>query len=212
MEIDFWVERWKEGRIGFHEGRPNTFLERHVGRLGEAKRVLVPLCGKTVDMAFLASRGHEVVGIEAVPEAVEAFFREHELTPEIHELGGGRRRWSAEGVTIFESDVFACSASEVGRVDAFYDRAAVVALPPDVRPRYVAHVRSLLAPRARGLLVTFEYPQERMTPPPFSVTATEVEALFSGATVSSLEEAPLTGPRFEEAGIAGTERCLLVEL
>lgn len=211
METEFWKERWREGRIGFHEGHPNTFLERHVGQLGPRRRVLVPLCGKTEDMAFLASRGHDVVGVELVPEAVEAFFREHDLDPE-REDGPRVRAWSAGGVTILEGDVFACTREDVGAADALYDRAAVVAFPPEVRPKYVAHLRSLLAPSARGLLVTFEYPQERVTPPPFSVGLDEVRALYAGARVTELESRPLTGPRFSEAGVAGSERCLSIEL
>lgn len=211
MDTEFWMERWREGRIGFHEGRPNTFLERHVGELGAQRRVLVPLCGKSEDMAFLASRGHEVVGIELVPEAIEAFFREHGLTPAQSD-GPRVRAWSAGGITILEGDVFACTREDVGAVTALYDRAAIVALPPDVRPRYVAHLRSLLAPGARGLLVTFEYPQERVSPPPFSVGADEVRALYAGARVTELESRPLEGPRFTDAGVTGSERCLSIAL
>ncbi|HVH46372.1 MAG TPA: hypothetical protein VM925_28720, partial [Labilithrix sp.] len=95
MEIADWAARWRDGRIGFHEGRANTFLERHVDRLGPApKHVLVPLCGKAEDMAFLASRGHTVTGIEVVEDAVQAFFREHDLTPEIRSVKDDVRSYS----------------------------------------------------------------------------------------------------------------------
>jgi thiopurine S-methyltransferase len=213
MEIDFWAQRWKEGRIGFHEGRTNTFLARHVDRIGTApRRVLVPLCGKTEDMAFLASRGHEVVGIEAVEDAVKAFFREHELEPSVRELDGNIRAYSSGRVTLLAGDVFACTKEHVGDVDAFYDRAALVALPPDVRARYVAHVRGLLAPQSKGLLVTFDYDQSKFAPPPFAVGAEEVRRHYTGARVTLLDQGPLEGPRFREAGIGGTEMCILIEL
>src|SRR4051812_35812292 len=115
MEIDFWAQRWKEGRIGFHEGRPNAYLEKHVDRLGRARRFLVPLCGKAEDMAFLASRGHAVVGIEAVDDAVRAFFDEHGLVPRVEERPQGRV-YSAGSTTILAGDLFAWTEADVGPV------------------------------------------------------------------------------------------------
>lgn len=213
MEIDFWAQRWKEGRIGFHEGRTNAFLARHVGRLGDPpKRVLVPLCGKAEDMAYLAARGHDVVGIEVIEDAVKAFFREHELEPSVRELDGNVRAYASGRVTLLVGDVFACTRAHVGNVDALYDRAALVALPADVRPRYVAHLRELLAPRSKGLLVTFDYDPSKFEPPPFVVSEEEVRRHYAGAAVTDIDQAPLEGPRFREAGVSGTERCFAIEL
>jgi thiopurine S-methyltransferase len=217
MDIDFWQARWNEGRIGFHEGRANAFLEKHVERLGKKRRVLVPLCGKAEDMAFLAARGHEVVGIEAVEDAVRAFFVEHALEPEI-KSGKLVRSYSAGGVTILAGDVFACTREELAALgitaarDALYDRAALVALPPDVRPRYVEHLRALLAPGASGLVITFEYDQERFEPPPFAVTENEVRELFAGATVEAIDQGPGEGPRFRAAGVQVKEQCFAITL
>ncbi|MDF2696544.1 MAG: Thiopurine S-methyltransferase [Labilithrix sp.] len=211
MEIDYWAARWKEGRIGFHEGRTNAFLARHVDLLGPApKRVLVPLCGKTEDMAFVASRGHYVIGIEAVEDAVKAFFAEHELVPEVREIGEHIRVYSSGRVSIFAGDLFACTKELVGNVDALYDRAALVALSGDVRPRYVAHLRELLAPQSKGIVITFEYDTSKVAPPPYSVSEAEVRRLYSGAVVTQVEEGPLDGPKFREAGVEATERCFLV--
>ncbi len=213
MEIDFWAQRWKEGRIGFHEGRTNTFLERHVDRLGPApKRVLVPLCGKTEDMAFLASRGHEVVGVEVVEDAVKAFFDEHGLEPSVRELDHGVRAYASGRVTLLAGSVFDCHHEHVGPVDALYDRAALVALPADVRPRYVAHLRALLAPGSKGLLVTFDYDQSKVEPPPFAVSEEEVRRHYAGARVTAIDSAPLDGPRFREAHIEGIQQCFAIEL
>ena len=209
MDIEYWAARWKQGRIGFHEQKPNAFLERHVDRLGTSRRVLVPLCGKTEDMAFLASRGHEVVGIEAVEDAVVAFFTEHGLEHSVRD--GAVRACSAERVTILAGDVFACTSAEVGRVDALYDRAALVALPPDARQRYVTHLRALLTHDAPGLVVTFEYDETRAAGPPFSVREAEIRELFHGAKVTPLGEAPANTPRFREAGVDAIERCFAIE-
>lgn len=212
MDIEYWIERWKEGRTGFHEGKPNAFLTRHVERLGPApKRILVPLCGKTEDMAFLASRGHHVVGIEAAEQAVRAFFREHDLVPEEKDAGA-YRSFSTSCVTILAGDLFACTAEDVGNVDALYDRAALIALGPEVRTKYVAHLRSLLAPRSRALLVTCEYDQSKLEPPPHDVKEAEVRELFAGARIDLVDEGTFDGPKFREAGVSARERCFAIEL
>lgn len=188
--------------MGFHEGRANAFLEEHVGTLGEGRRVLVPLCGKAEDLAFLASRGHDVVGIELVEDAVRAFFDERGVVPEVS--GDARvRRYRAGRVTILAADLFACTRADVGDVDAFYDRAAIVALPPEPRRRYVHALRSLLAPAARGLVITFEYDPSAMDGPPFSVGEAELRDLYAGATVERLPPdvgREVTTGRLAEAG------------
>lgn len=213
MGIDYWAARWKEGRIGFHEGRTNTFLERQVHHLGPApRRVLVPLCGKTEDMAFLAAEGHEVVGIEAIEKAAKAFFDEHGLTPLVSDKGKHIRAFSAGRVTILVGDVFACSREIVGDVDALYDRAALVALGPTVRPRYAAHIRELLAPGSKGLVLIFEVDESKMPPPPYSVGEAELRRLYAGARITRVDQAPLDGPKFREAGVEAQELCFAIEL
>jgi thiopurine S-methyltransferase len=147
MEPGFWIERWAEGRIGFHEGRPNQYLERHAARLDGARRVLVPLCGKAVDLAYLASRGHEVVGVELVEDAVRAFFAEQDVTPAVQRRGGFVE-YAAGGIAIFAGDVFATTRELLGPIDGFYDRAALIALPPALRARYVPHLRGLVGARS----------------------------------------------------------------
>src|SRR5262245_40223150 len=128
MDADFWFQRWREGRIGFHEGAPNRFLVKYGDRLTGARRILVPLCGKTEDLAYLASRGHDVVGIELVEDAVRQFFAEHHLTPSITQRGPFTN-YTAGAITIVVGDFFATSPDLVGSIDAIYDRAALVALP-----------------------------------------------------------------------------------
>jgi thiopurine S-methyltransferase len=211
MDIGYWATRWKEGRIGFHEGRTNAFLEKHAGRLGQKRRVLVPLCGKTEDMAFLAARGHEVVGVEAVEEAVRAFFAEHGLDPRVDDLREGVRAYSAGGIRILAADIFACTKEDLGPVDALYDRAALVALPPETRGRYVARLREQLPAGAPGLVVTFEYEQSRLEGPPFAVFEEELRTLWADSRIEAIDEAPADGPRFHEAGVTLKERCYAIE-
>lgn len=211
MDIGYWAARWKEGRIGFHEGRTNAFLGKHAARLGEKRRVLVPLCGKAEDMAFLAAHGHEVVGVEAVEHAVRAFFAEHGLDPRVDDLREGVRAYAAGGVRILAADLFACTKEDLGPVDALYDRAALVALPPETRRRYVARLRELLPAGAPGLVVTFEYEQSRLEGPPFAVLEDELRTLWADSRVEAIDEAPTDGARFREAGVPLKERCYAIE-
>ncbi|GAB4216499.1 MAG: hypothetical protein OHK0013_43090 [Sandaracinaceae bacterium] len=193
MDRDFWLARWREGRIGFHEGRPNAHLVAHGESLGLAgARVFVPLCGKAVDLAWLAARAEEVVGVELATAAVEAFFEEHGLVPQ-RTQAGRMTLYEAENITIWAGDLFELDSSMVGALDVCFDRAALVAVRPTDRARYVAHVRSLLAPAARALLVTFEHdgpPRE----PPFSVPEAEVRTLWDGAHVELVGEVDALAP------------------
>jgi thiopurine S-methyltransferase len=133
--------------------------------------VLVPLCGKSLDMLWLAGQGHPVVGVELDRGAVEAFFKEAGLVPRIDETGP-LPSYSAGGVTVFAGDFF--QFDPPGRYGLVYDRAALIALPPEMRPRYLAHLAALLAPEAKGLLITLEYSQPCMQGPPFSVMPEEL--------------------------------------
>lgn len=210
MDATFWKHRWAEGSIAFHEGRPNTYLARHASRLAGATRVLVPLCGKSEDLAHLASLGHQVVGIELVEDAVQAFFAEHGATPQSR-VRGEVTEYTAGTITIFAGDVFAVTAELLGPVDALYDRAALIALPPAMRGRYVAHLRRLLSPGARGLVVTLEYPPGAMEGPPFTVLESELRACYQGASVDLVDEAPAGGPRLSQVDGA-RERCFQITL
>lgn len=234
MQPEFWRARWAEGRIGFHEGRPNALLEDHVDRLGQAQRVLVPLCGKSEDLAFLAAAGHQVIGVELVEDAVRAFFAEHGLTPEVSEEGpllryraaqgaGAAKNFPAESITIWVGDFFDTTPAALGEPSAFYDRAALVALPAEVRPRYVAHLRALCRPGAgssrradepvRGLVLTYEYDPASFEGPPFAIPEEALRSLHAGAEVEPLSPPlPAQAPRFAEQGIPVYERLYGVAL
>jgi len=207
---DEWIARWRDGRIGFHEGRPNALLERHLDRLAGCRRVLVPLCGKAEDLAFLAARGHEVIGIELAEQAVREFFAEHRLEPSVA-AHGPFIAYRAGPIALLVGDVFAATAALLGPIDAVYDRAALIALPAALRPRYVAQIRALLPAGAPSLVITLEYDQRAMTGPPFAVLEAELRALHAGATIELLEErAANGGGKCAQSGVAATERCFAI--
>lgn len=208
MNPDFWMARWREGRIGFHEGRTNATLARQVEFLGPERRVLVPLCGKAEDLSFLASRGHQVVGVELVRDAVVAFFAEHGLTPRVTQTPRFER-FEAEGLLLLVGDFFALRSEDVGAIDALYDRAAMIALPSELRGKYVAKLRALLPSGAPGILVTVDYPQDQMSGPPFSVTEEEVRRHYDGVQVERVESQEWSSRGGE---VSGHERCYRLTL
>jgi len=212
MDLDFWHERWQANQIGFHQGETNRHLLRHWPQLGLAKdsRILVPLCGKSRDMLWLLEQGHRVVGIEVSQLAVEAFFDENSLTPEIHEARYGRR-FVVDQLELLCADFFSLGQQDIGEVDACFDRAALIALTPAQRPRYAIHLTHLLGHGTSGLLITLEYNQSEMNGPPFSVPREEVCQLFDPEfTVEQLFQfdALAENRQFREKGLTAlTERA-----
>lgn len=189
MEPEFWLERWREGRTHFHQDKVMPLLEKHwaAQQVRAGEQVLVPLCGKSLDMIWLASQGYRVLGVELAPLAVEQFFNEHGLKPSVHESRQGRH-YAANGIEIICGDIFDLEAETLESCLGVYDRAALIALPAGMRPAYAKHVYGQLPNGCAGLLITLEYPQEQMDGPPFSVTDDEVQALFASRTAASLIE------------------------
>ncbi len=180
MEPDFWHARWESNQIGFHEGETNEMLLAHHGVLGltPGSRVFLPLCGKTRDIAWFLSRGYRVVGAELSRLAVEHLFAELGVQPEIARVGG-LERFSAAGIDVIVGDIFALTGEMLGPVDGIYDRAALVALPKEMRTRYAPHLHGISG-GARQLLICFEYDQSLKSGPPFSVDGAEVSRLYGG--------------------------------
>jgi thiopurine S-methyltransferase len=179
MEADFWNQRWESGRIAFHQGRVNPMLDTHVGELAlsAGDRIFVPLCGKAVDMRWLADRSYRVIGVELSPVAVRDFFEEQAMPSCKREAHGFSVR-EGESVALWCGDFFALSRETLGEVAAVYDRAALVALPDAMRARYVDHLLQVVGPRTPILLLTYEYPEAEMEGPPFSVGVEEVYRRF----------------------------------
>lgn len=179
MHADFWHKRWERNQIGFHQEQVNPYLEQYWPTLAieAGARVLVPLCGKSLDLAWLAGQGLQVLGVELSQRAVEDFFSEQGIAPERLEQGAFVR-YRAGDVELWCGDFFQLSAGDVAGCTGLYDRAALIALPPEMRERYAAHLSAILPKGCAGLLVTMDYDQSQLDGPPFAVVGDEVHQLF----------------------------------
>lgn len=209
MEPEFWLQRWREGRTGFHQAAPTPLLLRHWPALALApgSRVFVPLAGKSLDLLWLAGQGHRVLGVELSPLAVAQFFDEQGLTPQVHASRLGLHHVAGE-IELICGDVFDLDAAALAECAAVYDRAALIALPPDLRRRYVRELYASLPAGCRGLLVTLEYPPHEKQGPPFPVPEAEVRELYGRDwTVTPLERADVLAqqPGFAAEGVSALE-------
>jgi thiopurine S-methyltransferase len=202
MDGEYWINRWVENRTGFHMKGVNPQLERFWPQIAPSGtgRVLVPLCGKSEDLRWLAERGHQVVGVDLSAIAAKAFSSEQGIAftetqePPFTVFRGNQ-------ITFYVGDFFDFAPGTGGPFDFLYDRAALIALPPMLRPGYVQQLQSLLA--SQGLLISLEYDTAKMEGPPFSVPEHEVRMLFGDLHVDKLLEYDCLEdePRFKERGV-----------
>ena len=190
MDASFWHKKWEINQIGFHQDVTNPLLIKHIGKLelNKGDRIFIPLCGKTVDIAWLLSEGYQVVGVELSEIAIKQLFEALGITPEISNTGQ-LIHYHADNIDLFIGDIFDLSVKVLGHVDAVFDRAALVALPPEMRLRYSAHMVTLTN-TAPQLIICFEYDQSVMNGPPFSIIASEVEQHYAAHYDLTLLDAP----------------------
>ena len=163
----------------------------------------MPLCGKSLDMRYLAESGHEVIGVEMSEIAIESFFREGDDTFERESSSCGTSFRSGR-ITIHCGDVFDLAAAELSGVHSVFDRAALVALPWETRAAYARHLLGLLPPGGCIFLITLEYDQDLVAGPPFSVLEDHVWELFdTGCSIERVDARPTDDlpPRFVSAGV-----------
>ncbi|UWQ39142.1 thiopurine S-methyltransferase [Leisingera aquaemixtae] len=212
MEQEFWQARWRENRTGFHEAAPNSLLTRHFPALGltAGQSVFVPLCGKALDLDWLCAQGLRVTGVEFNEGAVGEVFARQGLTPEITRAQG-LIRYQAGDLTLFAGDFFAVAAAHLGAVDAVYDRAALVAVKPEERAEYAAHLNRITG-TAKQLLISFSYDQSLMDGPPFSVPGQAVEALYRDTHTITLAQERAADGRIGKLCNAQEQAWLLTPL
>ncbi|WP_207281380.1 thiopurine S-methyltransferase [Pseudomonas sp. FW300-N2F2] len=204
MEPEFWHKRWSSNQIGFHLPEVNPYLRHFWPQLGleRGSRVLVPLCGKSLDLLWLAHQGYSVLGVELSEKAATDFFLEHQLEPSVSEEGVFKV-FRAADIEIRCGDFFALDREDVADCTALYDRAALIALPAPMREQYAVHLQRIL-PNGVGLLITLDYHQDEMPGPPFSVGNDEVQRLLGDAwRLEILQEQDVLGEswKFLQAGV-----------
>lgn len=205
MEISFWQQRWQENQIGFHLSDVNPYLKKYwpLLQINSSVNVLVPLCGKTLDLSWLAAQDYNVLGVECSEQAILAFLDEQNINAEIFD-SEHFRIYVSENIRLLNGDFFKLTSEMLAEVDVVYDRASLVALPESMRQQYVELLAENLPSKVRILLVTLEYDQSAMNGPPFSVTHSEVESLYSSNfNVDIIHEQDIIDeqPRFKDRGL-----------
>jgi thiopurine S-methyltransferase len=206
MQADFWLERWEQNQIGFHQNEFNNHLQAFWNSLAvpAGGQIFVPLCGKSRDMLWLRAQGFTVMGVELSPIAVRDFFSENRLQAQVTQQGK-LERWEADGLVILLGDFFDLTAADVANCAGVFDRASLIALPPEMRARYAQHFSAILPPQVQTLLVTLEYAQAEMQGPPFAVHEAEVRSAYEAAFhVAKLFETSVLdeSPGFRQRGLS----------
>ena len=178
MEAQFWHEKWERNEIGFHQADTNRMLLRFLEDFGleQGARIFLPLCGKTRDIAWLMAQGFRVAGAELSELAVQQMFRDMGRDPAVTDAGP-LKHYAAQGIDIFVGDIFDLTGDVLGPVDLVFDRAALIALPGDMRARYAAHLVAITG-AARQFLIGLEYDPAELKGPPFSVPPAEVRQIY----------------------------------
>jgi len=196
MDRTFWLEKWANDQIGFHQDTVHADLKRESAEFlaGGPHRVLVPLCGKSHDLQWLAEAGHQVTGVELSDIACRDFHAEHGRAP-TRSVSGPFAEYLSPNLRYLVGDVMLLQ----GTFDRVWDRAAMVALAPEQRPAYVELVRRVAA-GGELLLVTYDYDTTVMSGPPFAVPPEEVLAHYPEAEVAWAGDIIDDVPAFQQRG------------
>lgn len=180
MEKEFWLTKWQKNDIAFNQLEPNSLLLQFFSQLNLkiGSRILVPLCGKSIDMLWLKQQGFHVIGVELSFDACQQFFSENNISYHQEEVGSFKALMS-DSITLLSGDFFMLDNAILGQFKAIYDRAALVALPKEIRQKYAKKIISLSAPSTQMLVIAASYDQASMQGPPFSVDEAEIQTLYS---------------------------------
>jgi len=179
MELDFWHQRWNQDQIAFHLSTVNPYLTRYwpLFNVLPSSQVLMPLCGKSIDISWLASQQCSVLGVECSDKAIKEFFKEQNLQPKSLELEQFKL-YNSENINLLQGDFFKLTRDMLVDVSVVYDRASLIALPESMRKQYVELLSDILPVTAEVFLITLNYNQDLMSGPPFSVSHDEVNRLY----------------------------------
>lgn len=205
MNPEFWHSRWRENQIGFHQSETNKLLMKYWPDIcpDAGVQVFVPLCGKSLDMLWLADRGHGVLGVELSEVAVHSFFEENRTVPETGQVDGFTVK-SVGRVALWCGDFFNLEPAHLAGIGAVYDRASLIALPPEMRRSYASQMARIVPPGVPTLLLTVTYDESEIDGPPFSVGDDEVRELYGEhgeVTHLDTRDALKSSPGLQERGL-----------
>lgn len=209
MQAEFWQDRWQRNEIGFHihKANPNLTKHWHVTQLAKGSKVFVPLCGKTLDLLWFAEQGYQVLAVELVQTAVEAFFTENQLDYHVQQCGDFLRYESAN-ICIYCGDFFKLTANDIADCQGFYDRAALVSWTENLRHQYVQHLTDILPKGCQGLVLVVDYAQNQMSGPPFAIDQAMIADFFAGHCQHRLldvRDILQYEPKFKQRGVTRME-------
>lgn len=152
-----WLQLWRDKTLDFHQDVVNSRLTKFWPKLklAKASKVFVPMCGKSLDMIWLAEQGHDVLGVELSPIAVRDFFKENGWKAK-KSIVGDFTLWQYENIIILCGDFFSLTKDELGEIDIIYDRASLTALSEDTRKEYVTHLKNIIKNQTKIFLLTTE--------------------------------------------------------
>lgn len=179
MEISYWQSRWRNEKTRWHMQEVFPLLKTFWNKLPLEKggTVLVPLCGKSLDLEWLVNQGHYVIGVDVSQKAIKALVQSHEERFE-KSAKGNLQCYKSESMELWCGDFFKLQQSWLPAIDVIYDKAALIALPPEMRKAYVDSLKNLLQPHTQVFINCFEYEQDEMPGPPFAVFREEMESHF----------------------------------
>ncbi|KAG5366032.1 putative thiopurine S-methyltransferase [Yarrowia sp. B02] len=205
MKPEFWQERWDLDQTQWDLKKADPKLVEYWPTLNIAQgsTVFVPLCGKSMDMAWLAGVGYKVLGVELAEKACIQYFEDLQVKPTVSKNASGKFTiYGANDTQLWCGDIFDLDADDLKYVSAIFDRASVIALPPDMRKQYAEHLIPLI-PSPNGILMTLDYDQSKKPGPPHAVSDAEVQELFGAWKPTLLDETVKTGMM---GGLNPTER------
>ena len=198
MENSFWHKCWERNTLGFHQSDVHPLLVEYFTSLAlpSDRHVFVPLCGKTLDMVYLA-QSMQVTGNEISDIACHDFFLDNNLEFKSQTLGAFKH-YSCQQLALWQGDFFKLSSKAIDTVDWIYDRAALIALPKVMQQKYVEHLKTFFSSQTRLFLVTVEFPQAQLSGPPFAVTEADVNSLFSDFNIEYIATHEIKDKQFAQ--------------
>lgn len=206
MEISYWHSRWENDKTGWHMDYVYPPLKRIWPQLSieSEAHVLVPLCGKNLDIHWLIDQGCTVTGVDISQKALEHIMKNHSESF-TEDSSHGFTIYRSKSLALWQGDFIKLPTDKVPPADLIYDTKAIIALPAEMRSDYAKKLLSLTHSKTQILIQTLQYEQSEMNGPPFSVDEQELKHLLGNRFTlkciheqSKLEELQ----RFQQRGLS----------